>query len=504
MNNFKGKIKGALRARSLPGAAVTVILIVSVMLFNMILYTIGQSYPLYLSFREEVDLSISDASDKTFAEATDRGDKVTITFCMDSDYIDNNLTGEYVLKTARQFEEKYPELITLRFINIITQLDEHGNFVDMKPYTDYSEKNNVPLSRYSVIFECGEKLKILTDTYTSVGFADFFTFDADGNVTSFSGEETFASMINFVLRSGEPKYAYFTKGHSETQSIGLYSVLTRAGYIVEEINLRKVDKIPENAGLIVISNPISDFERAAEGSNIHSEIEKMRSYAERGGNFLVTLDPVASKTPVLYSFLSEFGFAPDRTENGESHIVKDTDNGITTDGFTLVTDYAEGDIPAAINQKTDIGGGNVIVRYVSSMTLSGSAMPLLVASRSAVTEAGGVTVNSDGSYVIAGYSELECDTGRTASMVVVPSVYITADDAIVTKGYANKDFIYALCETLFEADSMIYGTNSYIYNDTILENLTMGTAKIYTAVAIAIPAAIAVIGAVLIIRRKNR
>ncbi len=504
MNNFKNKLNKALHGHTLPAAAVTVILIVSVMLLNMILYTIGQNYPLYLQFSEKVDLSISDASDDNFAAAVLRGDEVTVTFCMYRDVIETHSTGKLVLDTAEAFAEKYPELIKLNFINIITQLDESGSFVDTAPYEQFSEEYGVPLSRYSVIFECGNKVKVLTDTYTSAGFADFFTFDSSGSVTSYSGEETFASMINYVMRSEEPKYAYFTTGHSETQSISLYSLLTRAGYIVKEINLRKVDKVPDNAGLVVISNPISDFERAAEGSNLHSEIERLRAYAERGGNFLVTLDPVASAAPVLYSFLAEFGITPDRTEEGESMIVKDNDNGITTDGFTLIADYAEGELPAALREKTDIGGGNIIIRYVSSLTLSGEAKPLLLASRSAVTEAGGETVNTDGSYVIAGYSEHECESGSVASMVVVPSVYLTATDAIITNGYANKDFIYALCDTLFEADSMTYGCNSYVYDDTVLENLTMGQARIYTAVAIAIPAVLAVFGAVLIIRRKNR
>ena len=504
MKSFKEKLGKVVHGRALPATAVTVILIVSVMLLNMILYTIGENYPLYLHFEEPIDLSVSDASDENFKDAIARGEQVTVTFCMYRDVIDNHTTGRRVLATAEEFAQKYPELISLRFINIITQLDAEGNFVDMTPYEKYSEENEIPLSRYSVIFECGNKVKILTDNYTTAGFADFFTINSSGEVTSYSGEETFATSVNYVMRPGEPKYAYFTVGHSESPSISLYNVLSRAGYVIKEINLRKVDKVPDNAGLLVISNPISDFERAAEGSNLRSEVEKMRAYAERGGNFLVTLDPIASEAPVLSSFLADFGISADRTAEGESHIVKDDNSGITTDGFTLVASYADGDIPAAIKGRTDISGNRVIIRYVSTLTLSGSAKPLLMTSPSAIAKAGNDTVNTDGSYVISAYSELECDTGNTASMVVVPSVFLTATDAIVTDGYANKDFIYALCETLFEMDSMTYGCNSYVYDDTILENLTMGTAKVYTALLLAVPVIITAVGAILIIRRKNR
>jgi hypothetical protein len=53
-------------------------------------------------------------------------------------------------------------------------------------------------------------------------------------------------------------------------------------------------------------------------------------------------------------------------------------------------------------------------------------------------------------------------------------------------------------------DGMPYGTNSIVYDDSVLENLTMGTAKTITALLLAIPCVIAVAGAVVLIRRKNR
>ena len=504
MNNFKQKLSAAVHGRNLPSATVTVIIIVSVILLNMILYTIGSNYPMYLRFDEEPDMSVSDASDENFAAAQARGEKVTVTFCMYRDDVKKHTTGQYVLDTAEQFAKKYPEFIEIKYINIITQLDSEGNTIDVDLYKSFAEANEVTLSRYSVIFECGNKMKVLTDTYSGLGYADFFTFDSAGNATSYSGEEMFASMVNFVIREGETKYAYFTTGHSEMPSLNLYNLLTKAGYVVKEINLRKVDKIPDNAGLVIISNPLSDFERAAEGSNLYSEIERLRAYADRGGNFLVTLDPYASKTPVLESFLSEFGFTLNRTDKGEAHILKDDTNGITTDGFTLIASYADDEICSAVKAKTDISGGNIILSNVGTLGLSGSAKALLVSSDSAVAEAAGSSVSAAGVHVIAGYSENEREGGAVASMVVMPSVYLTAADAIVTNGYANKDFIYALCETFYECYGMVYGANNYVYDDAVLENLTMSTARIYTAIAVAIPVILTATGAVIVIRRKNR
>ena len=83
-------------------------------------------------------------------------------------------------------------------------------------------------------------------------------------------------------------------------------------------------------------------------------------------------------------------------------------------------------------------------------------------------------------------------------------MFLTATDAMVTKGYANKDFVYALFDVLYERGDMPYGTSSIVYDSYMLENLTMGTARIYTAIIMAVPAVLAIVCAVVFIRRKNR
>jgi hypothetical protein len=75
---------------------------------------------------------------------------------------------------------------------------------------------------------------------------------------------------------------------------------------------------------------------------------------------------------------------------------------------------------------------------------------------------------------------------------------------MVTNGYGNKGFVYSLFEVLYGVGDMPYGTNSIVYDSGVLENLTMGTAKTITAILLAIPMVLAVVGAVVLIRRKNR
>ena len=146
----------------------------------------------------------------------------------------------------------------------------------------------------------------------------------------------------------------------------------------------------------------------------------------------------------------------------------------------------------------------MLLKLVSALELSKDAKPLLVSSSSSELESNGKTVSSSGSYVIAAYSTFANDLSDEASMFVMSDGMLTASDAIVTDGYSNKDFLYSMFDKLFDKGDMPYGCKSIIYNESVLENLTMGRAKTYTALLLAIPVVICVIGVFVLVRRKNR
>ena len=109
------------------------------------------------------------------------------------------------------------------------------------------------------------------------------------------------------------------------------------------MNLRE-ESVPSDAGLVIISNPKNDFETSLEGSLVHTETERLREYIERGGNLYVSLDPFVKKLPVLEGVLADYGIKVSRSLEGTdlADIVKDPVNAITTDGYTIVADIAEG------------------------------------------------------------------------------------------------------------------------------------------------------------------
>ena len=500
--DFKKSLAALAGSRNFFSALLVVVVIAAVVFLNVIVYTLDAYFGLYIYNQPVEDLTITDASDGLFADAIAAGKEVTVTFCMYENELENHSTGSFVYKTAKQFAERYDGFITLRYVNVLTQLDEQGRYFDPTKYLKDMRGNSTLINETSVIFESGDNYRVLTDAYTGTGFVDFYTLDEEMSITSYNGEEVFASMVSWTL-SDEHGTAYFTTGHSETPNLSLYNVLACAGYYVDTLNLKR-EEVPEDAALIVVANPLSDFERAAEGSSLRTEIERLTTYTEGGGAMLVTLDPLARELVVFEQFLAEFGIALSRAESGESAIVQDQSNGITTDGFTLVCEHADSDVSAQIEGKIRDLGGSIIVRTVAALELSAGAEPLLLSSPSSVCQAGGETVNSDGSYAIAAYSELAGEEGKVAKLAVIPSVYLTATDAIVTNGYSNKDFLYSLFDVFYGHGSMPYGCRTVVYNNNVLENLPMKEARLYTALLIAIPVIIAGVGVFVTVRRKNR
>ena len=505
MNNIKQRLTSYFKGRNFPSAVLTAIVIAVVVFVNIIIYTLSGALPLYLYSPVKDDLSISSASDVLFEKYIEDGRRVTVTFCSYEDVVSSHDTGKFVLETAREFEKRYEGFISLRFVNAITKLDSEGRSV-ADELEIYQDGGNNAINDTSVIFSTDTSYRVLTDTYSGTGYIDFYTLDDRLYITSYNGEETFAASMLWALSENHGT-AYMTIGHGETANGTLYNILTAAGYNVRELNLRKND-IPEDAELLIISNPISDFERGAEGSTLITEYDRLKTYSRRGGRFMVCLDPTVKALPVLEGFISEFGISFATIDSGERSIIKDSENAITTDGFTLVADFASSEIASkmqsVIRDRTGDPDGRVIIRGVGALVLEGNAMPILTSSSSSVLEADGETVNTDGRYTIAACSILENDLTSEAKMFVMSDGMLTASDAIVTDGYSNKDFLYSLFDSFFDKGDMPYGCRSIIYNEAVLENLTMGTAKTYTAVLLAIPTALLAVGAFVLVRRKNR
>ncbi len=520
MNKFGQKLSAYFRGRNFTSLVLVSTVICAVVFLNMILYMLTSAFGWYLYSPEELDLSITDASDELFADAQE-GMEVTVTFCMFESELKEHSTGSFVYKTALQFAERYSNLIKLKYANIYTRVYDDLERTPFNPdayakgyYPDGTEYENI-IYPTSVIFECKQTdggrvvwqdYMVLTDLYTSTGFGNFSTLASDGSSiteTSYNGEEVFASMVHWVMTK-EHGTAYVTVGHGEIADPSLSSALTAAGYFVKQLDLKEED-VPSDAELLVISNPRHDFERGSSGTD--TELERLESYRNRGGSFYVTLDPLADKLTNLEGFLSDFGLSVEyNEEDGERALVKDTVSGIPGDGFTIIATYSEDGVAADMKAKTESRGGGVLLRALSPIVIDSSkgAEAVLYSSSAAVLHRAGNTVDSEGSYPLAAVSVHENRDGSKSRLFLSAGIYLTSSDNMITEGYSNKSFVYSLFDVFFEKGNMPYGCRSVIYQNTLLENLTMGTATAFTVVLLMIPALLAVLGTVVLVRRRNR
>lgn len=548
MKNFFKKLGRALVGRKGVGNTLTVVIILAVVMLNILAYTVTNAFGLYAYSKESEDLSISGNTDDMFADAIKIGKKVKITFCYPEDTLENHDTGRFVLETVRAFKERYPEFIDVRFINLLTKMDEDGNIVDLDRYkqiicphcskivnvsnldtsspscTYCSEKLSSddlakPVSTFkqsSVIFECGEGrervFRVITDNYTSAGFVDFYILNSAGSIVSYNGEEVVAAMISWVLHD-KHSTVYFTQNHGETADIAFTNLLTCAGYYVEVINLRK-QEIPKDAGAIIISNPTSDFESSVEDAVARGEIEKLEDYLDGGGRLYVALDPYVKPLNNLEGLLAKWGIVVSGEKNDDGVVLRDvvqeSADAITTDGYTFVATHADNEISNKILDKVQkYGSDRVLISNVVRLKLTSDesrgieAMPILVSGDTSTTHAGGKVTDREGNYTVAACSTKTVN-GKKSAVFVIPTAYITATDAFISEGYSNKDFLYATFEVLFDSHPAPYGCNQVMYDTQILENFTMGRARTYTAILLAIPAALALTGLIIIVRRKNR
>lgn len=550
MKEFLKKLGQRATGRKGIGNTMTVVIIIAVVLLNILSYTVTNAFGLYFYTPHVDDLSISDNTKDLFADAILRGKKVTITFCYPEDKLKKHDTGSFVLTTARAYQEKYPELITIKFINLLTKMDEDLKIIDLRRYCDVvcnskgedgkvcgerirfididtdtpkcvkcknslDLKNDVEYNfkQNSVIFECGEgeewSYRIITDNASSVGFVDFYTLDSSGNVAAYNGEEVFAGMISWVIHEKHP-VAYFTQNHGETADVAFSNLLTCAGYYVEVINLRK-NEIPKDAGMLIISNPTSDFGLSLDGEDVRGEINKIEDYLESGGKLYVALDPYVRKLHNLEGLIEKWGISLSGETNDDGvlvrDIVKENANAITPDGYTFVAAHADNEVASEILGKVEAyGSDRVLISEAASLKLDETlgAKPVLVSGSTSSTHAGGKTTDNEGGYAVAAYSKRAEKDGKESTVFVIPTAYITATDAFLSESYFNKDFLYATLEVLFDSNTAPRGCNFVTYRSAILENLTMGRAKTYTALILAIPAVLTVVGTIIIVRRKNR
>jgi ABC-type uncharacterized transport system involved in gliding motility auxiliary subunit len=122
------------------------------------------------------------------------------------------------------------------------------------------------------------------------------------------------NLTNALIKAitGETRKVYFSQGHGEkdttnTERAGYSAIAQSLGsdnYGVEPVVLAQTRAVPDDATVLVIAGPRTDF--------LQPEIDAVAAYVAKGGKVLALVDPPAEPatpgTPLLDGFLHEWGF----------------------------------------------------------------------------------------------------------------------------------------------------------------------------------------------------
>ncbi|TXT24847.1 MAG: gliding motility ABC transporter auxillary protein [Gallionellaceae bacterium] len=129
-----------------------------------------------------------------------------------------------------------------------------------------------------------------------------------GNKQEIVGTESENKLTNSIIKliNKDVKVIYFVKGHGEknieSEAENGYTqfkeAIEKENHQVRDLMLLSAEKVPDDAAVLVISGPETDY--------LPGELDKITAFVKKGGRMLFMLDPGGA--PGLAKYLGGFGF----------------------------------------------------------------------------------------------------------------------------------------------------------------------------------------------------
>lgn len=257
---------------------ITAFVIAAVILLNAIFSVIASKIPMKIDLTKDKVYEFSDYT-KDVMKSLDEEISVYAL------YPSNSGTNEYITY-AEEYLKKY-ETLNKNFK--VTYIDPYENPGFAKKY----EQQGQTINAGSIIFECGERVKIvdMDQMYSVNSFSGESQIDMEKKIT--------AAVMDVAGKRNSTK-VYFSEGQDEYNSVQLASALTKDGFECETINIA-LSGIPEDADIIMMMSPSKDLTQDARDS--------LENYLDNGGRALLVFEPGKTKQPRLDEYLAEWGIS---------------------------------------------------------------------------------------------------------------------------------------------------------------------------------------------------
>jgi len=346
---------------------ITAVVLLAVVIFNILFSVIGDRQMFYIDLSQTLYKSgktnmytLSDDCkdmiadrvipmiDQTNKERAGRGEdpiKLNIVFCSDRDVLEDDELTRYVSYTARSIAKRFPDHVSVQYINIAT---------NPSSVQKYKVNSAATLYNSDVIVEFGSE-------YLVQGVNSFYYTESTADKPwAYNGEQRLTAMIMSVTRVESP-ICCITSNHGESLFDGngnvkeeystFISLIESAGYTVQILDLENED-IPEDCRMIITFDPSEDYKAFGElDEGEISEIEKLDKYLDQSKSFFFICNPDTPKLPNLEEYLEEWGVSVNRDENSQNYVIEDqincTNGGI---GSVVVGNYATAGLGATLTE----------------------------------------------------------------------------------------------------------------------------------------------------------
>lgn len=465
----------------------TVVVIAAVVIANVIFSAFAYKNNWYVDLTAEGIYGLTDAGREML---DDIDAEIKIHFCAPYDTLESNSAQKMVFELVKEMASEYDNIT-------YDTLDPVKNPTSVIKYKNSATDS---INSQTVIVESGSEFRVFK-------LEALFVFDTDNTtVWAFNGEKKLITAMVQCTQAETP-IAYFTYTHGESISVSMQELFYDAGYELRTIDLTK-EEFHEDGRLLVISNPLYDFEGISEATaGRKSEIEKIDDFLDGFGNLMVFMDPDTEDLPELEEFLVEWGIEFDDS------VLKDPSNSIDTNHYALSGQYSleENSLGASlVSDIVSVGTApKTIVNYASPINLlwdynnNRQTSTAIYTSDKAQKYVDGKVVE-EGQYPLVVFSRETRyidNTPHYSYVFAIGTKYFTSD-TFLSPTYANSDIIYTMMRAMGKVQVPI-DLKFKVFEDEALDILESEAGTWTWVLAVAIPGAVFATGIIIWIRRKH-
>ena len=433
MNILKGK-----STRTKVFTVITVLILLAALAFTLAFnyFVLGNAVLLDLTY--EGFYTLTDAMKRECEFINKLDDEIEIIFCSDPDRLVSQTVTRVVYYMAIMLDNEFDNVKT-RTVNVT---------LNPTALSQYKTTSLAEISPSDIVIVYG-------DRYRVVNAEVFWYRDSQNALFSYNGEYKMASLFKSITAysNAGKAAAYFVADHGETvydeaepdknrELLSFIYALEDAGLKIKTLDIDTVEKIPDDCALLIINNPLTDYEPDPDRANEFyyvSPLEKIDRYLISDYGSLMVAKDFERELPLLEEFLYEWGFS------FEKALVKDSVNSITD------KDDTKTQLIGSYNTDEDSYGMGIYSEFATTQS----------APKFVVTNTGYITCSYGASDAI-----LENGTGGT-SRIYSPFIF-SSDKSTAYSKDENGD--YALLHTGEGAKHLVGVTTRKQLNSSTNEN----------------------------------